>query len=350
MSNQTILHVGTEKTGTTSIQRFLADHQKELLECGVLYPLSLGPGPHLGLTTCCIDYKQNSSIIRAQHITSETEHKEFANNIVRNLCNEVSASNPRMIILSDEHINVHLYTVEMLGRLRNIIEEFSSSIKVVIYFRRQDRLLESMLSEAIKNKVFNIYDFGDPVGSIPDLRYRFNYLAILKNLQSVFFDSEITVRAYDEGPNFDVVGDFNSLLDVGIKKRSNIRTFRENRSISRRVFLSLAQLGTKATNLNEETVLRQWRNIINLANQNFPAEGYRLNKESAQRFLCRFEDMNSTIIKSHPNMQNTLCPRYNSITYRKTDEPVKIEELCGVILDELDLDTSLSINRILENI
>ena len=41
-----LLHIGTEKTGTTTIQHFCTDHRRELLAQGILYPRSLGGPGH----------------------------------------------------------------------------------------------------------------------------------------------------------------------------------------------------------------------------------------------------------------------------------------------------------------
>ena len=37
-----ILHIGTEKTGTTSIQKFLFQNRRKLLSSGTLFPESAG--------------------------------------------------------------------------------------------------------------------------------------------------------------------------------------------------------------------------------------------------------------------------------------------------------------------
>ena len=49
MIDECILHIGTEKTGTTSIQKFLATNRTLLKANGVLYPLSPGKVNHIGL-------------------------------------------------------------------------------------------------------------------------------------------------------------------------------------------------------------------------------------------------------------------------------------------------------------
>jgi len=61
MRPKIILRVGTEKTGTTSIQTLLNGSYNELLKSGVLFPRSIGSPCHINLTACALEKKPNSS-------------------------------------------------------------------------------------------------------------------------------------------------------------------------------------------------------------------------------------------------------------------------------------------------
>ena len=45
-----VLHIGSGKTGTTSIQRFLAQNRARLAELGLLYPQTPGRSRHYRLS------------------------------------------------------------------------------------------------------------------------------------------------------------------------------------------------------------------------------------------------------------------------------------------------------------
>ncbi len=55
-SRRCVLHIGLEKTGTTTIQNRLASNRERLLERGILYPRSAGRSNHLHLVSACLDF------------------------------------------------------------------------------------------------------------------------------------------------------------------------------------------------------------------------------------------------------------------------------------------------------
>ena len=56
MKRKVYLHIGTEKTGTASIQHFLSRHYDELREKGILYPKSLGRKSNMKLSAALQNY------------------------------------------------------------------------------------------------------------------------------------------------------------------------------------------------------------------------------------------------------------------------------------------------------
>jgi len=57
-----ILHIGTEKTGSTSIQRYLAKNRVRLREAGVLFPLAPGLDNQRALTAAAEENTQDSAL------------------------------------------------------------------------------------------------------------------------------------------------------------------------------------------------------------------------------------------------------------------------------------------------
>src|ERR1700722_4118136 len=105
-----ILHIGTEKTGTTTLQRYLALNRDEFLKQGYFIPSSLSPYPDLAnherLTTYALNPIKTSDDLRiAAGLKSSNEVTLHRANIVEGLRNEIAAitGNPTTLLLSNEH-------------------------------------------------------------------------------------------------------------------------------------------------------------------------------------------------------------------------------------------------------
>lgn len=157
-----ILHSGTEKTGTTAIQNILAQEQKELLDNRILVPKSLCIGhTHLRLTMSCTDFNLKNPLLSILNIKNQSEHTSFIESTKKNFFQEIKKTNPELVLISDEHINVHLCTVNMLSRINDFFHP-AAQINPVLFFRRQDYLLAAMISESIKCLSIEHYNIFDP--------------------------------------------------------------------------------------------------------------------------------------------------------------------------------------------
>ncbi|MBT8232847.1 MAG: hypothetical protein HKO66_13760, partial [Saprospiraceae bacterium] len=110
-----ILHIGQQKTGSTSLQSFLFDNYKSLIDKGYLYPKSLG-----------IEYKK-------QHLLFK-EHKPSNNNgesLKAPLLQEIKDKNASTVIISDENLysGILVEKEKISAFLTSIFDE----IDIIIY-------------------------------------------------------------------------------------------------------------------------------------------------------------------------------------------------------------------------
>lgn len=129
MSTVTLyLHIGSGKTGTTAVQRFLAQSFSELLELGVLHPnldeqdISTPTSP---------DYWQGRYF--------ENSNK-FGDLELFNRCIEYCQKNSlHSIVISDE-----AFLVNWRERIGALAGKLDANVKIICYLRRQDHYLESI--------------------------------------------------------------------------------------------------------------------------------------------------------------------------------------------------------------
>ena len=145
-----VIHIGTEKTGTTSIQRTLDENAKLLLQEGIFWPpvLQKGQDPRIAC------YAMNDETIdlrkrRRKLITPEAISK-FRTDLESRLTREAKAApDARTMLIVNEHLS-RLSQRSELERLQTFLGGFSSQIRIVLYLRRQDRMMRSMYSQVIK--------------------------------------------------------------------------------------------------------------------------------------------------------------------------------------------------------
>ncbi len=200
-----LLHIGTEKTGTTSIQEFLAHNRAQLKQAGILYPICLGDKNHIKLTA----YAERSPWPFGEKnlgIDSPEKHAAFCLTLEQQLDEELQRRPYRSVIMSNEHLHSNLSNPEQIQALKAFLAPHFSDIKVLVYFRRQDLMALSLYSTALlvgftPNRQLD-------VSAARSYYYRFD--SIYDNWAGIFGSENLLVKAFarDKLVGGNVVVDF----------------------------------------------------------------------------------------------------------------------------------------------
>lgn len=211
------LHVGTSKTGSTSIQYYLKTYREDIKQLGVSYPLLekldnkyLGCDNGIGLVNDIL--LDDASKIERWERNIDTIRKELEK---------------RDVIISGESI-WHL-GAEFVKKLRETFDK----IKVIVYLRRQDLWLESLYTQKIKRvgvKTSVDKMISDAIKN-PE-KEGYNYLQRLESYADIIGIDNIIVRPFERKQliNNNVVSDFLSLLRIDSLKNVNL-SINERRSM-----------------------------------------------------------------------------------------------------------------------
>jgi hypothetical protein len=142
-----VLHIGSGKTGTSSIQYFLRDNRERLGELGYLYPKSPGRARHvrLGLFIQPDDTLDGFITWHRQRASSPAA---FRKSFRRRLVREINESGQSRVLFSDE--GLYGSPKAALRRLRNLVDPIAGSLRLVVYLRRQDDHLASRYQQVVK--------------------------------------------------------------------------------------------------------------------------------------------------------------------------------------------------------
>ena len=141
-----VLHIGTHKTGTSTIQALLGDNRKLLLESGILYPSTdRGPNPKL---------QKHTSLFLSVCQGAGKFSQEYSL-----IMREFDQSNCSVMVLSAEGFSSPQFKQRNFHLLKKFSEYFD--IKVVCFVRRQDYFMESLWNQNCKNgqQLSHIVDF-----------------------------------------------------------------------------------------------------------------------------------------------------------------------------------------------
>ncbi len=219
MLEEIVLHIGCEKTGTTSIQRFLAEHREPLRRTGVLYPTTPGLQNHVVLTL--LFQKQGVDDLRDLYASSLSQVPVFD----RLFSQELAAHPSQRVILSNEHCSSRMTSDEPLIALKAFLNRFCPNVRIVVYVRRQDKALLSEYSMALKAGATRAF-------AIPSDAPQLDYKPILDRWARVFGARNIMLRVFREPEDqpFDVVADFLDTVAIDTSLRPTQR-LAENRSL-----------------------------------------------------------------------------------------------------------------------
>jgi hypothetical protein len=213
------LHVGLEKTGTTSIQRFLSNNKKALLKRGYLHPKCLCDSNHSRISIFAGRKELTQDLCKYQGLSNRQEISHFLSEFRKKLVNEVKKKNPKNVVISDEHCSSRLLSSKDLEALRDLLLEFSKSIKVLMYIRRQDEfLLSSYSTSIISGSSSKLIIPKDPM-QLSWVHERYDYLRLIRRWEKIFGKENIHIRIFEPSQLIegDVVKDFISILGLSSK-------------------------------------------------------------------------------------------------------------------------------------
>lgn len=210
-----ILHIGTEKTGTTSIQAALNADRRALKAKGILYPSLLGSTNHSELYVLSGAALPGDDVLLWEETRTGLSGRKYVAACTESFLSEVSEGRYHTLVLSCEFFHSRVASSEMVLDAIESLCGYIPSVRVLVYLRRQDELAVSAFSTRIK--------MGD-VGRIFDLpiysrnENYLNYRKLIELYQCCFGRDSVSPRIYDRTRLIggDVVRDFYSAAALGI--------------------------------------------------------------------------------------------------------------------------------------
>ncbi len=320
MTRRCILQIGTEKTGTTTLQAFLAKNRDRLAERGVRYPRFPGEFNHTGLAAFAMDDARADPIRGAFGVHGPEAVPAFRARFEAQA--EAELGGEGIFVFCNEHCHSRLKTEVEVQRLADLLTPHFDRIDISIYLRRQDQVALSLYSTRLKSGGTSS-DILPRVG--PNDPY-FNYDRSLALWEDVFGRAHVHVRLFDRRQlvGGDVVADFLAAWGFGAPAG-----YRQVGSLNELISAE-AQDYLRRINQNLEPIAGLPLDAVlgplssNLA-KHFPGKGARPSRAEAMAFYDKFRTSNEAVRKRYFPGRDTLFEEefgaYPEVSDRQTFGP-----------------------------
>ncbi|WP_254410498.1 hypothetical protein [Campylobacter coli] len=300
------IHIGTPKTGTTSIQKFITLNLDLFLQQGMVYP-----------KTFCVN-NQHAKIAYIIKKNMKSDFNFWLNQEVVFLRNEISENKKYTFLFSSEMISLYINESYTLIRLKELFNWLGfKNIKCILYLRSNDEYMISHSSQNIKCGLGVYYkrkaEFCTSMGM-------HMYKTICKNYINVFGKENIIVRLFDKNEFYqgDLLKDF--IHSIGLEWDNKFRIpERENETLDLIGFELQGRLNKLGCG---------WNNKINstmeFSEKYFTSKDPHLKfqpaKEVTQSYMDYFEESNEWVRQEFFPHKERLFPKKDLSNYKENYE------------------------------
>ncbi|EEC4842259.1 hypothetical protein G5F52_000592 [Campylobacter lari] len=201
------LHIGTMKTGTSTIQDFLFFNRELLIKNDFLYPISIKNEGILNDHNVIVDIIENNQICKIKAFKKELSKFKCSN-----------------VIISAENIQWKFNTIRHVKKMKDFFENIGfQNIYILIYLREPSELYLSMSSQAIKDNHYADFMFLEPWNNKKALDLC-NYKKTILRYEKIFSKEKLIVRLFSKNDfiNNSLIEDFTNSLKLKWNKEFKI--------------------------------------------------------------------------------------------------------------------------------
>ncbi len=307
-----IMHIGTAKTATTTIQRFVYANRAALLEHGVGLSDALGVTNNHMLSTFCLPVEKNGKWYKQKNLNSTEQKENFFGKMESEFLAEIEVLKKTcktMFITSEQLYGLH-GTPGCLEKLHGFLAPHFDEIRILVYFREQSSFLKSLYSTKIKSGAdveFSAFVGERKTGHVLD------YNAAMTNWAAVFGQKNIDARLFlaDRFPDRDIRKDVVNAFDCGVSpEKLDYSVETENQS--------LGEIGIRLGRINNKVNLRlrpdgtsnkMNQRLIRLIDNSELGHVAKMAFPEAQELYNEYDEANTLLSKNFMGVNKNPFPR-----------------------------------------
>ncbi len=292
-----IIHIGTEKTGTSTIQDVLYNNRTRMSEHGVHFLQSAGLRNNRAIPSACMDYGKVDDFTLKQELNGVAVREKYALGLKSKIHAELASLSEDIhtVVVSSEHFHSRTNTIKEISRVKDIFDGFFSEIYILCYFREQIDLAVSHFSTGIKSGMqISLENKLSNTCVVSNVYY--NYYDMLSMWGSVFGSDRIIPRIFSKS-NFhkgDFIFDFFNQIGPAFFVGDFSFSDKKNESLSQ-----LGQVLGRAINSSVPTYVGEgkinplWETLISKLKANFVGKGQVPSRDLYDKIYERFYGSNT---------------------------------------------------------
>ncbi|EAJ9832380.1 hypothetical protein FBH93_07080, partial [Campylobacter coli] len=304
------VHIGTPKTGTTTIQKFLYLNREKLEIQNIIYANSIESYTrHNILVNFCFEFRNN---FNWEKIKFERILKYRSRLKLFYALKEEVAQAKGDFIFSTEGITWHFYDVKYIKILKKFFKELGfDRVILILYLRNTSDLLISLSAQLIKTNYSSIPCFINPWEY--DRQYIFDNQWLCQKYSEIFGKENLIVRLFDGNEFYqgDLLKDF--IHSIGLKWENNfIIPLKQNESLDL-IGVELCKALNKQNSNYDEFMELYSKYFISksLFTKFYPP------KKIIQSYLDYFEESNEWVRKEFFPHKERLFPKKDLSDYKE---------------------------------
>ena len=301
-----ILHIGTEKTGTTSIQEVLVLNQKHLENNGVFLSLASGLPNNRSLVGYSMNFDANDDFFCHRKILSQKQKETFDADFINNFDNEITSlpQNCQSVIFSSEHFSSRLKDISEIQRLKALLVKYFDEFNVICYLKPQVELSISHYSTALRiGETRCLENYLQDTLKVDN--YYYDYQKIIANWTNVFLEKNTKVQGFNKDLflNGSLYDDFFSHIGPYIDCKKIEKSINKNtaiNSIGQQLLVEYNLLSTRSELTKNN--LAKADEVVELVEKVYAGKNTNLDVDSCIELQAKFSKMNTALEQKWGNL------------------------------------------------
>jgi len=299
-----VIHIGTEKTGSTTLQEFILLNRDVLLAHGVYVPTCLGRRNHRKLAVYCMHENKFDDYIKNKGLINKKKREHFRQDVADSLVKELRELDQNVIdtvLISSEHFHSRLTDISEVERLKSLLSVIEADITILCYLRKQSQLVESKYSTYLKGGGYSSFkSFSDDC--VESNKY-YDYDRFLRRWERCFSINNVFVREFSRVKFKDnnLCIDFLEFAGLKITKEDVSFPEDQNTSFSHLGIIMMRVLNRLYKKKEKDKVRKMTRKrLVNFILNSFSGSRPRLlSLEDRNKMDRRFSRCNAAVSERH---------------------------------------------------
>lgn len=192
-----VVHIGTEKTGTTTLQEFLHRNRDRLRKQGLLFTQSAGKRNNQQITVAAYPPERRDDATIRLGIDSDEALRAYQRRIVDDLSGEIASHDGDRVLFSSEHLQSRLKSLDEIHKFKDVLSSLGiQEIEIILYLRDPREICRSLYASAI---AMGSTMRQPPAPETPYFEIICNHRRTLEKWSSVFGADLVRPRLYELG-------------------------------------------------------------------------------------------------------------------------------------------------------